>query len=242
MRRILGPDVDCFRRTRNRPAVSRGDLFVVHPHRADVLRPVFGPALALVAVLLLPFLGCDFAGASATATPDASVPDGSSPVDGASSNAYPAGPYGFKVGEVIPDVAFTDRSGSPVSLGELRGRPGVRVLLWSSGAEWCTVCKGEVPKLEMLQEQKSGEGLLIFESLHESFDRRPADQNTLARWDQMFDVNYLLLFEKSPPHEPRVNNPVVWAINARTMKILSRENYTQMDVVAAVNAALAASR
>jgi hypothetical protein len=154
---------------------------------------------------------------------------------------YPAGPYAFWAGATMPNLAFTDRNGQTVTLAELRTRPGVRVLLWSSGAEWCGVCKGDVPNLERLHDQSSGYGLLILESLYESFDSRPADPNTLARWDQMFAVNYLLGVEPSPPYQQRVSNPLVWTIQARTMRILSRESGSQVDVAAAARAALAAS-
>ena len=175
------------------------------------------------------------------AVPDAAADAVPVPIDAAPA-VYPPGPYGFRVGNVVANVTLTERNGQAVTLADLRDRPGVRVILWSSGAEWCPACRGEVRKLKMLQAGRGPDGLLVLESLHQSADFRPADVNTLLRWDRMFQVNYLLTVEKSPPYDARVNNPVVLAINARTMKILSRETHAEGDVVAAVEAALAASR
>jgi hypothetical protein len=184
----------------------------------------------------------DGAATGADVPPPVSSPDAPAADTAPSESPYPPGPYGFKVGNVMANVALTDRAGATVTLQQLRTQPGVRVLLWSSGAEWCPACKGEVRKLKSLHDQKSAQGLLILESLHQSFDFKPANAAALTRWDQMFQVNYLLTFEKSPPYEPRVNNPVVWLMDARSMKILSRETHAEGDVVAAVNAALAATK
>lgn len=174
---------------------------------------------------------------------DASVPeDVTSRVDASTilNTAFPAGPYGLKVGETMADHAFVDRDGKPISLSDLRSRAGTKVILWSSGAEWCSVCKGEVRKLKELHITKARDGLVVFESLHESANRTPANLDTLKRWDTLFGgISYALAVEKSPPYANHANtNPYVWIINAHTMKILSLETYAQGDVYAAVNAAL----
>lgn len=164
---------------------------------------------------------------------------GTPPASDAAVATYPPGPYGFRVGEVMANLSFTGRDGRPLTLGDLRDRPGVRLLLWSSGAEWCSVCRGDVPTLKMVQASKGPDGLIVLETLHQSSDFTPSNLETLRRWDNAYKVNYTLAVEKSPPYEPRSGNPVVWIMNARTMKILTREQYTASDVVAAVNAAFA---
>lgn len=189
------------------------------------------------------------AGGGAGASRDGSAP-GAQPQDaagardgaGAPAAAYPAGPYGFRVGEVMGNHTFTNRDGKALSLGELRERPGVKAILWSSGAEWCTACRGEVRKLKELFTSKGPEGLVILETLHESSNRTAANLDTLKRWEAMFNgIPYLLAVEKSPPYANHANlNPYVWIMNPRTMKILSLETHAEGDVVAAVNAALRA--
>jgi hypothetical protein len=173
--------------------------------------------------------------------PEAGAPADSAP-ETAPAAPYPAGPYGFRVGNVMANLSLTDRQGGAVTLQDLRMRPGARILLWSSGAEWCPACKGETRSLKMLQQQKAAQGLVIVESLHQSFDFKPANAATLMRWANAYQTNYLLTWEKSPPHEPRSNNPVVWVMDARTMKIVAREMHAEGDIVAAVNAALAAAQ
>lgn len=55
---------------------------------------------------------------------------------------------GLKAGETMPDFAFSDLNGKPVSLGSLRGKY-VYIDVW---ATWCNPCKQEIPYLEKLQE------------------------------------------------------------------------------------------
>lgn len=65
-----------------------------------------------------------------------------------------------KLGEFIPatppqpapQVAFTDLSGKPASLADLKGKPAV-VNLW---ATWCQPCLKEMPSLDRLQDQLAG--------------------------------------------------------------------------------------
>jgi hypothetical protein len=142
----------------------------------------------------------------------------------------------------VADLEFRDRAGARVTLSDLRARPGARVLLWSSGAEWCTVCRSKVPLLKSLQSTRGPRGLVVMESLHQSRDSRPADAATLDRWQQAYTPNYTLLIERSPPHEARDGNPLVFVIDARTMKIAFRESYSGTGTLEAqVDAALAAA-
>jgi len=53
----------------------------------------------------------------------------------------------------LPDLAFNDASGKPVTLADFRGRT-VLLNLW---ATWCVPCRKEMPALDALQEKLGGE-------------------------------------------------------------------------------------
>ncbi len=143
----------------------------------------------------------------------------------------------------MANLDFRTRTGTSVTLGDLRARAGAKVILWSSGAEWCTVCRSKVPLLKSLQTTRGPTGLVVMESLHQAQNYTPSDAATLDRWSQSYTPNYTLLIEKSPPYESRQGNPLVFVIDARSMKILFRETYSGTGTLTAqVNAALTAAQ
>jgi len=152
--------------------------------------------------------------------------------------AYPAGPYGFAIGSTVADLAFTDGAGNPVKLSTLRSKPGVKVIVWSSGAEWCTICKIQAPKLEKLHKTLASEGLFVFESLHQSSNGSPATVETTSRWVEAFKVTYPVYVEKSPNHAGHNDNPLELVIDAATMKVRYRQQHTSSDLDSQVKSAL----
>lgn len=152
---------------------------------------------------------------------------------------YPSGPYGFGVGDTVLDAELTDEEGAPVRLSDLRARAGVKVILWSSGAEWCGVCRIQAAKLQRLHTNRANEGLLVVESLHQSIDGSPANAATLGRWRADVGASYLLLAEKDPNYANHTSNPLELVIDARTMKIRYRQLHVTSDLDTQVDAALA---
>lgn len=70
--------------------------------------------------------------------------------------------------EPLPDVAFTDASGKPMTLADFKGRT-VLLNLW---ATWCAPCRKEMPDLDKLQKEL---GSASFEVVALSVDRQGAD-------------------------------------------------------------------
>jgi thiol-disulfide isomerase/thioredoxin len=68
----------------------------------------------------------------------------------------------------LPDIAFKDGQGNPVTLADWRGRV-VLINLW---ATWCAPCRREMPALDRLQVKLGGED---FEVLAISVDRKGAE-------------------------------------------------------------------
>ena len=57
----------------------------------------------------------------------------------------------------LPDLAFTDASGKPVTLADFRGRT-VLLNLW---ATWCVPCRKEMPALDALQAKLGGDAFQV---------------------------------------------------------------------------------
>jgi len=69
----------------------------------------------------------------------------------------------------VPDLAFTDSTGKPLTLADLRGR----TLLLNLWATWCVPCRTEMPTLDALQAKLGGPG---FEVVAVNIDTRDPDK------------------------------------------------------------------
>jgi thiol-disulfide isomerase/thioredoxin len=69
----------------------------------------------------------------------------------------------------VPDLAFQDAAGKPLTLANWRGRT-VLLNLW---ATWCVPCRKEMPSLDALQAQLGGPG---FEVVTVNIDTRDAEK------------------------------------------------------------------
>ena len=70
---------------------------------------------------------------------------------------------------MVPNLAFQDASGKPLTLENWRGRTVV-VNLW---ATWCVPCRQEMPALEALEKKLGGQG---FEVVTINIDTRDAEK------------------------------------------------------------------
>jgi thiol-disulfide isomerase/thioredoxin len=62
-----------------------------------------------------------------------------------------------RVGGIAPNFTSSDLGGNRVSLSEFKGR-AVLLTFW---ATWCTVCKDELPALQVLQERYRSDGFAV---------------------------------------------------------------------------------
>jgi thiol-disulfide isomerase/thioredoxin len=65
--------------------------------------------------------------------------------------------WGVEVGEKIPDFAVQTFDGNNLSRQALAGKPAL-LIFWNT---WCTVCLGELPKIDRIAVQSGPKGLAI---------------------------------------------------------------------------------
>ncbi|MFO1151550.1 MAG: TlpA disulfide reductase family protein [Alsobacter sp.] len=71
--------------------------------------------------------------------------------------------------KLLPDLAFTDADGKPVTLASFRGK----TVLFNLWATWCVPCRKEMPALDALQKTLGGPG---FEVVAVNIDTRNLDK------------------------------------------------------------------
>jgi len=98
----------------------------------------------LKVILMILALGLVLAGCSAGSEPP-----------GVEGQTTPA--EGTQIGNLAPDFQLQNLDGQTVSLTGLRGEP-VLINFW---ATWCPPCRGEVPYIQEIYEEWSGEGLVV---------------------------------------------------------------------------------
>jgi peroxiredoxin len=74
---------------------------------------------------------------------------------GESPSTPPAGPVA--VGQPAPDFTLSDLNGQSYTLSQLRGK----VVIVNFWATWCPPCRAEMPSMERLHRELSGQGLVM---------------------------------------------------------------------------------
>ena len=87
-----------------------------------------------------------------------------------------------EVGAIAPEYSAVTLAGDSVSLADLKGE----VVLLNVWATWCIPCQEEIPALQRLHEQYSGQGLRI---VGVSVDARGEEQN-VEEFAESFGVGY----------------------------------------------------
>lgn len=168
--------------------------------------------------------------------------DGSTGLDPISSAAaYPSGPYGVAVGDVLQDATFFGYQNAEASeSGQLEtfslsdfydpdGEKGIRAIYISVSASWCPPCQAEAKALpEMIESlEKDGLAVAFFQDLYEgSVVGSPATQRDLDRWLKRYKLPFPVVLDpkaKMSAYFDRNSIPYSLVVDPRTMKILGTE-------------------
>lgn len=157
--------------------------------------------------------------------------------------AYPAGPYGTKVGDVVADATFfgypsvDQKVLTPIALHDFYdpdGSKGNKLIFFSAGAVWCPPCNAETEGLAQgeggsppsVYEDEKGKGVVFFQDLYEGANQKtgaPATESDLAEWVDSYQIPFWVVIDPKKKMEPYFDVatiPFSMVIDARTMKIL----------------------
>jgi hypothetical protein len=148
---------------------------------------------------------------------------------------YPAGPYGYGRGDVLPDLQFAGKRITPgtdagvvppetISLGQLRA--GARYLVFETAGEWCSDCAGDQPAMMQLEADYAAKGVVGAEVLLEGAYDAPASLDDVDRWSLGYSVSGTLLLDADRAFEHAagiIAFPSYFVVDATTMQISVRQ-------------------
>ncbi|MGZ3440232.1 MAG: redoxin domain-containing protein [Polyangia bacterium] len=155
----------------------------------------------------------------------------------ASDPGYPAGPYGYAKGDVLPDVQLEGKVVGPglqaewtdwqtLSFGALR-TGGVRYFLIETAAAWCSDCAADQPAMMQLESDYRQKGVLGIELLVEGNFDAPASPDDLDQWSRDHGATGTLLLDAERAFERAadlVAIPNYFIVDAATMRMVTRSN------------------
>lgn len=138
---------------------------------------------------------------------------------------FPAGPYGFRRGQTVDNLDFTQADGTTLTFEQIRSDPSVKAIIWASGAMWCGACRAETAELVDIAERSGARGVFVMQSMFEDSDGSPSDARTAETLQRESggDGSFHALAEPSPPHYSGGAIPTIWVIDAETMQVVSFE-------------------
>lgn len=155
--------------------------------------------------------------------------------------AYPAPPYGASRGAIVENYRFLGWS-NPKSAGydtnrlerlsladfyDPHGDKGIRFLVVTSTAVWCSACKQEYVDMVASGGAYQNKGVRFLGALFEDVNSKPARPSDLKTWAKTFKVPFAMGLD------PEFNlgsafdveaTPMEMVIDARTMEILDIES------------------
>ncbi len=151
--------------------------------------------------------------------------------------AYPPAPFGAGTGATIEnfrflgwqapkDVRYDAERLEPVSLAQFydpKGEAGIRFLVITSTAVWCSACKQEYVDLAKSVAAYQKKGVRFLGALFEDKDSRPAKPSDLQLWAKQFDVRFPFALDpelKLGSFFDVEATPMEMIIDTRTMKIV----------------------
>jgi len=147
--------------------------------------------------------------------PDAAIvdPDAAPPLDAAAPvvdmmngpGAYPAGPYGVAIGQVISDLEFTDWRDRPYHLSDMRAEPDTRLIAIVNLAAWCPTCRRKMPALGVMDRRQRPNGVLTVASIYENPNFQPAIARDAAIWRRDHGLEFPVVADAEPVLDPYFN-------------------------------------
>jgi AhpC/TSA family len=156
---------------------------------------------------------------------------------GAPREAYPAAPYGARAGATIEnfkflgwqtpkDTNYDTTKLDRVSMGQFYdpdGVKGIKLLVITSTAVWCSACKQEYKDMAPTVSSYEAKGVRFLGALFEDDMSNPAKPSDLVLWAKLFTVNFPFALDpdlKLGSFFDVEATPMEMIVDTRTMKIL----------------------
>jgi hypothetical protein len=147
---------------------------------------------------------------------------------------YPAPPYGYLKGEVLPDLQFAGKRiatgyaaesvpTETIALGQLR--VGARYLVIETAGAWCSDCAGDQPAMMQLEADYAAKGVLGAEILLEGAYDAAASMSDVDAWSRDQGASGVLLLDDGRAFEHAagiIGFPSYFIVDASTMRIVVR--------------------
>lgn len=155
--------------------------------------------------------------------------------------AYPTQNLGKAEGKILANLTFPVRDGE-LSLADIYGDAGNKLMLVSTSAGWCSACIEEQPKLAALYEEYADRGLYILITLFETADFTPADLRLAESWKRRYDLPFTVVADPDfqfQDYYDRDATPMTMLVDLESMLILKiATGFNETEVRAIIGAVL----
>ncbi|MFN7131308.1 MAG: TlpA family protein disulfide reductase [Myxococcales bacterium] len=164
-------------------------------------------------------------------TPPEEQDPGLDPENPTGGPAYPEGPYGTRVGDVVRNFAlygFRTGSGSYVNVRlsdfyDADGSKNYKVMWINVAAGWCGPCRAEQPDMVKKCDANASKGLVCYTALTDNNDYKPADKEFIEGWGAQYKIKHALVHDGTTKwgyYFDKAATPMNMLVDTRTMKIL----------------------
>lgn len=144
-------------------------------------------------------------------TQDKSIPD-------KAAVNYPPGPYGVNFGDVLPNLAISNCSGSKLhKLSDYYKDGKHKVILVTVHTGWCSVCKRQSQNLEAFYQKNKAKGLMVWMILTENYT--PGSGRISSQECSRYQSTYKFTF-------PTLRDP-----GAKVMRKVFDKNATPLNMI-----------
>jgi thiol-disulfide isomerase/thioredoxin len=154
--------------------------------------------------------------------------------ENADRGAYPAGPFGGNVDQVLPNLTFTSPDGSSLDFQAIRDTAGSRYLFINTAAFWCGACIEEQPTIASLHNDYASRGLETLVTVFETADQTPADAGDAGRWLTSYQLPFRVVADTDASmtdfYDSR-STPLNMLVDLSSMEVLYRSTGTDVDAV-----------
>ena len=151
----------------------------------------------------------------------------------ANDPGYPAAPYGYAAGDVLPDLQFTAKWLAPgddsttkptttISLGRMRD---ARLIVIEVAARWCPECNDDQPSMMKLESDYAAQGVVGVEVLFEGAYNVAATTDDIDAWWRTYGVTGAIAVDDHYAFVYAADVsaiPVYLVVDTRDMRIVDR--------------------